>query len=407
MGKLIVVVLDGMGDLPTPILKGKTPLEDAETPNMDYFTEKGALGLLKIFKIDHEDFIRANGSNFGYITLMGSDPRQTSWKRGPIEAIGGGMDFKKGDLAVRFNFGYCDERGIVVDRRAGRISNEEAEKYIEEIKEKLSYSKDYEIKSLLSHRGGLIIKSNQKLGEEITESDPLKEGYRIGIPKPLNNKEENIRSANLLRVFEEQVDKILKNTKLNQGRLTKGGYPVNCILTRGAGTDIPELPDHSDFAAIATSPVEKGICKISNMKLLGLEQPTDKAEDDINETLEILKKNYDNHNKLFIIIKAPDTAGHDGQSMKKKEIFEMIDKTIFNFLKEKINLNQDILCVTADHATPVIMKRHYPEPIPLMITGKIKPDESNKFSEKQCQEGSLGTMWGYDLMKTLHKFYRD
>jgi 2,3-bisphosphoglycerate-independent phosphoglycerate mutase len=406
MAKIIFFIIDGLGGLPTSLLKNKTALEAAKTPSLDYFAEKGRTGFTKNFKKDDEWFIRANGSNFGYISLFGVNPRKTSWKRGPIEAAGVQADFKEGDLALRFDFAYVNPKGVVESRRAGRISNEEGRAFVEEIKEKIRYSGDFEIKHYLRHRGVIVLKSSQKLGGDIVCSDPLKNGLKPRGIEAFKKTEANMRSANMLNIFEQKVNEVLDITKLNVGRRSRGGYPVNRILTRGAGTQLPDLPIYNDFAAICASGVEFGMARISKMKVLGLENPTEEYVDDVNHTLELLKKNFAEHDKFMVFIKAPDTYGHDGNSNKKKQSIEHIDKTIFSFLKEKLNLKEDILCVTADHATPAKLMRHTAEPIPLLISGKLKPDMTTKFGERYCKNGELGEKWGYEIMTFIYKLYR-
>lgn len=407
MGKIVYLIIDGLGGLPTRVLKDKTALESAEKPNLDYFAAKGAVGLTKNFNIDHEKFLAENGSNFGYISLLGTNPRETSWKRGPIEAVGMNAMFTPGkDLAVRMNFAYANLKGEVEDRRAGKMSNSDGRKFVEEIKEKINYKGNYELIHALGHRVLLILKDSQELGEEITGSDPLDVGKKLQDIKPLKSTDENIRSANALRNFEERAHSVLLSTQLNSGRRSKGGYPVTHLISRGIGSNIPELNIYEEWAAICTSPVEFGIAKIAKMDILGIENPTENYEEDIPKTLEVLKKHWNDYEKFMIFIKGPDTYGHSGNSMMKVKSIEMIDRTIVAFLKEKMNLKTDVLCVTADHATPCKLMRHTAEPIPLLISGKIDADNVTVFSEKYCKEGALGEVKGYDIMKKLYKLYR-
>ncbi len=408
MGKLVYVIIDGLGDLPVSLLKDKTPLEAAEKPNIDYFAEKGSQGLAKIYKVDHENFLAENGSNFGGITLLGQDPRDTSWRRGPIEAVGMEMKFREGkDLALRCNLAYVNLKGEVEDRRAGRISNEDGAKFVEEIKDKIKYPAEFEIKHALRHRVITILKSSQPLGEEIVASDPLKADRRLRNVMAMEQSEPNTRSANLLRVFEERVHEVLRASKLNSDRRGKGGYPITHLITRGAGINLPKLPIYDDFAAICTSPVEYGLARLAKMKILGLTEPGEDHEKDTQKTLELLKEHWSQYDKFLIFIKGPDTFAHDGNSMKKKKAIETIDQTIFAFLKENLNLKTDVLCITSDHATPCKLMRHAADPIPLLISGKIQPDNNTTFSEKYCEQGGLGQVWGYDIMKMLYKLYRN
>ncbi|PIO00119.1 hypothetical protein COT72_03085 [archaeon CG10_big_fil_rev_8_21_14_0_10_43_11] len=407
MGKLVYVIIDGLGDEPVSLLKDKTPLEAAETPNLDYFAQKGALGLVQNFRIDHKEFIAENGSNFGGISLLGQNPRDTNWKRGPLESLGAGVNFREGkDLAIRCNLAFVNLKGEVENRRAGRISNEDGHTIIEEIKEKIKYSGDFELKHTLRHRAVLILKSSQPLGEEIRGSDPIEEGEHMRHVLPTNRAEENVRSANMLRSFEERAHEVLRQSKSNNDRRSKAGYPVTHLITRGAGTKLPELPVYDNVAAICTSPVEFGLAKAAGMTILGIENVTEEYEKDIEKTVALLKDQWGAHEKFVIFIKGPDTYGHEGNSMKKKNCIEYLDKTLFAFLKTQLSAQSDVLCVTSDHATPTKLMRHAAEPIPLLICGKIKPDTMSNFAEKYCERGSLGLIQGYDVIKKLYQLYR-
>ncbi len=105
---------------------------------------------------------------------------------------------------------------------------------------------------------------------------------------------------------------------------------------------------------------------------------------------------------LYIHIKGPDEPAHDGDSLKKKEIIETIDRFFFGNLLPKIDMERTIITVTADHSTPCSLKAHSDDPVPLLIAGgDIEADEVATFSEKTCRDGSLGTIEGNQLMKIL------
>ena len=124
--------------------------------------------------------------------------------------------------------------------------------------------------------------------------------------------------------------------------------------------------------------------------------------DDINRVMKATRYNY----KIQVL--------NDGSKDNTEKISKSKGALTYSHKRNKglaETFKSEIHCALKNKADIIVHTdadaQYCSEPIPLMITGKIKPDESNKFSEKQCQEGSLGTMWGYDLMKTLHKFYRD
>ncbi|MCG3219759.1 MAG: phosphoglycerate mutase, partial [Candidatus Heimdallarchaeota archaeon] len=114
--KLLFIVLDGLGDRPIHEFEGKTPLEYANTPNMDKFASLGMNGLLHVIAPGVTP-----GSDTAHLALFGVDPYEYYTGRGPFEAAGIGLEVKEGDIAFRINFATIDEKGIIKDRRAGRI----------------------------------------------------------------------------------------------------------------------------------------------------------------------------------------------------------------------------------------------------------------------------------------------
>jgi 2,3-bisphosphoglycerate-independent phosphoglycerate mutase len=112
-----------------------------------------------------------------------------------------------------------------------------------------------------------------------------------------------------------------------------------------------------------------------------------------------LMKEYD---CLYIHLKGPDEPGHDGNCHRKTDIISAIDDYFFGNLLEKIKLEECIICVTSDHATPCALKVHSDTPVPLLISGGTSKDENVKFSERDCMKGSLGTLErGFELMPRL------
>ncbi|MEP6663912.1 MAG: phosphonopyruvate decarboxylase-related protein, partial [Verrucomicrobiota bacterium] len=113
--KLVLLVMDGVGDIATKENGYMTPLEAAQTPNLDALTKDSAQGRM----IPVAPGVTP-GSGPGHLALFGYDPLEFQVGRGVIEALGLGIDLKSGDVAARANFCTLDAKGIVIDRRAGR-----------------------------------------------------------------------------------------------------------------------------------------------------------------------------------------------------------------------------------------------------------------------------------------------
>jgi 2,3-bisphosphoglycerate-independent phosphoglycerate mutase len=224
MSKAIILVMDGLGDLPDA--KGYTPLSAALKPHMDKLAEEGATGL---FSAIGEGMVP--GSDTSHLNIFGYDHAKYYPGRGPLEALGAGFPLKEGDIAFRANFAIFDY-GKIADRRAGRLPTEEARAYAKYV-QKLKVAPNVEalFQSTVEHRGVLVLRG-KNLSPNITPTDP----HAIGpLPKsvPLDPKDKNAkRTAEALNKFTKMAMQKLEKAKENKPKKR----PVNAIIARGAGT---------------------------------------------------------------------------------------------------------------------------------------------------------------------------
>jgi len=413
--KTILVVLDGVGDLPCLKLKGKTPLEAAKTPNLDFFATQGKCGYMYTIK---EGI--APESDAAVIAIFGYDPYKYITGRGPLEAYGAGIKIKPGDLALRTNFATIKENKEIIDRRVGRtLSSDEAEILAKAINKNVKLPFPFLFKSTIQHRGVLVIRGG--FSSNITNTDPgYVAGGSFGIAKkvkgvlkvqtsnPLDDDEVTNLSASTVNSFVEQSYSILKEHPVNKYRIKKHLLPANIILTRNAGTELPDFSEkRRGWGAIAALPLEKALAKLCGMKVLKFRYPdvTGHAYKDLYDMLrkeiEVAKKyvskKFKRYDCFYIHFKETDAAGHDGLPIEKKKMIEIIDKEFFSFIRKIKNI---LLIVTADHSTPCSLKAHSADPVPLLIYGKGK-DGVKKFSEKACKQGSLGKIYGKNLLNLI------
>ncbi|MEM3627071.1 MAG: alkaline phosphatase family protein [Candidatus Bathyarchaeia archaeon] len=408
--KLIYVVIDGMGDRPIPELKNKTPLEFAETPNMDFLAKNGKTGLMYPVKKGI-----APESDIATMAILGYDPLQYSSGRGILEAVGADMDVKDGDLALRCNFATLGDGEKIIDRRAGRdLTTEEAEELSEAINKNVkleSHPANFEFKNTIGHRGVLVIKGrNTKLSSKITNTDPAyskmqelgvaEHKFEMALKKcePLEDSEEAKISAELVNEFIAKSHMVLDGHKVNKKRAAEGKLKANIILTRDAGHLLPKFFKINEkygvsFVSLTDMPVERGISKLTGMDVITLPPPSRDLKNDciirVNKLLELLTF-YD---CFYIHIKGPDEPSHDGKFDVKAQLISLIDKYFFGEILKAISLENYVICATADHATPCKLKAHSDDPVPLLISGdKIQGDGIPKFSESECRRGSLGVL---------------
>ncbi|MGA3059233.1 MAG: alkaline phosphatase family protein [Candidatus Bathyarchaeia archaeon] len=418
--KLIYVAIDGMGDLPIKSLGGKTPLEAAETPNMDALAKYGKTGLMYTVKKGV-----APESDVAVISLLGYDPFKYSTGRGVIEAAGAGLQMKDGDLALRCNFATLGKGKTIIDRRVARtLTTEEATDLSKATNEHVkleSYPATFEFRNTLGHRAVLLIKSKGKpLSSNITNSDPaytIVNGIGVAQAKvemvlktcePSDNTEAAKVSAALVNEFIEKTHKLWENHPVNINRAAEGKLKANVVLTRDAGHLLPKFFNidhhyHVDFAALADMHAERGIAELAGMESKLLPPPSGNLQKDCELRVKALLDVLPKHDCFYIHLKGPDEPGHDGNCTLKTQIISAIDKYFFGPLLKQISLKDNLICITADHATPCSLKVHSDTPVPILISGdKIDSGKAVKFCEKECAKGSLGTLdRGCELMPQL------
>jgi 2,3-bisphosphoglycerate-independent phosphoglycerate mutase len=421
--KLIYTVIDGMGDLPIEELGDRTPLEAAETPNLDMLAKRGKTGMM--YTVGKGI---APESDVAVISILGYDPFQHHAARGPIEAIGAGLEMNDGDLALRCNFATIDQNSRIIDRRVGRsLTTEEAKILAEAVNREVkldSYPADFTFRSTSGHRGALVINSRRNpLSGEVTNTDPAYERVKgLGVVKrkaemvlqkarPMDGTEAAKISAELVNEFVQKCHVVLGRHKVNRERLAEGKLSGNVLLTRDAGSKLPDFPRINDkygvnFACFVDMPVERGIAALAGMHVLELPPPSGNLESDYTLRVENLLGALPSHDCFYIHIKGPDEPGHDGDFLLKTSMIEAVDKYFLGNLLPNIDLNECIVCVTADHSTPCKLKAHSDDPVPLLISGdEVPTDDVDTFSEKDCRRGSLGTLpHGTALMPMLMKF---
>lgn len=423
--KLIYVVIDGLGDLPIEELGNETPLGAADTPNLDFLARKGKTGLM--YTVGKGI---APESDVGVISILGYNPFKYDTGRGVLEAVGAGVEMKNGDLALRCNFATMGENDRIIDRRAGRdLTYEESAKLSKAVNERVkleSYPADFELRATVGYRAVLVIRSKVKpLSSKISNTDPAyKRLEKLGVVEkdaemvlkqcePADKSDSARFSAALVNEFTAKSHEVLDTHEVNKQRDAVGKLKANVLLLRDAGHMLPEFFNinehyHLSFVCLADMPVERGIAKLAGMHLIDLPPPSSDMRRDCLLRIKKLFEVMPEFDCFYVHIKGTDEPGHDGNFRLKQQLISIIDKNFFGELLQKIDLSNFEVCVTADHSTPCLLRAHSDDPVPVLISGgKIRGDNSGKFSEKECKKGSLGLlMHGAELMPSLVGFLR-
>jgi len=410
---LIYVLLDGVGDLPHPDLDGKTPLEAANTPTLDKIASNGTIG--EVISVGKGI---APESDIAVFNMLGYSFEHADYAgRGVIEAIGVGVDFKDGDLALRGNYSTLNEEEIITDRRAGRqIEKEDADGIAKELEEKIKFSipgTKIVVAPTIGHRVTVRIRTpNQKLSSRITNTDPAYSNIGgMGVAKsvgdflkiekclPLEDVEGAELTSNLVNEFSEQSIKIMRDSEINKKRQVQNKKQLSCILLRDAGNKYPDVAPINEkhgmkFSCIVDMPVELGISEVLKMKAFEAGGLTD-----YEEKAKVAAKAMETQNAIYVHLKGPDEFGHDGDAIGKMKNIEEIDQRFFKTLVENIDSSKVAIIISADHSTPCINKGHSDDPVPVVVSADfIKNDGTTRMTEQQAKKGSIGLLQGAEVV---------
>lgn len=413
--RMVYVLLDGVGDLPHPDLGGRTPLQAARTPNLDRLARGGAMG--RVISVGRGI---APESDIAVFNMLGYGFRHADYAgRGVIEAIGIGIDFRDGDLALRGNFATVDGGGIITDRRAGRhIERADAEAVAAEIERGVKFSRpgaSVVVAPTVGHRVTVRIRlDGEDLSSNVTNTDPayarvdgmgiakaVGDYMRIEKCLPLDGSQGAALAASLVNEFTEQSGRILAESGTNRARAAAGKKTLGCILLRDAGNRHPAVDPIGDvhsmsFSCIVDMPVEIGISRVLRMRAYeagGLTDYEAKARAAAGAVA--------SHNAVYVHLKGPDEFGHDGDAAGKTASIEDIDARFFGPLLDAIDLSATAVVVSADHSTPCISKGHSDDPVPLLVSGggMRNPDSAARFTEQEAEGGSLGLLEGAEVVR--------
>jgi 2,3-bisphosphoglycerate-independent phosphoglycerate mutase len=370
---MVLFVMDGLGGLPHPET-GLTELESARTPNLDALAEKSSLGAL----IPVSPGI-SPGSGPGHLSLFGYDPVEYLIGRGALSALGVGFDLQAGDLAARLNLATLDGEGRVVDRRAGRPTDEVGRRIVEKASSGLVPPEGVEIflDHEKEHRAVLILRG-QGLEADLSDTDPQETGVP---PLPVRALESGSeKSAALMQGVLDQLREILKDEPV-----------VNGVLARGfaAYEGYPGFQERYGLRALALAqyPMYRGVARLVGMDVR--EIPSSPAG-----LVDLLTARFEEYDFFFLHFKYTDSRGEDGDFQAKVEAIESVDALIPGILE----LNPEVFVVTGDHSTPATMAAHSWHSVPTLIASAWARPTGASFGESECRKGDLGTFEGKHLM---------
>ena len=371
--RIVLLVMDGLGDCDNG---GKgTALQQAKKPNLDALAAKSALGLLVPVAT-----AVTPGSGPGHLGLFGYDPIVYQVGRGVLSALGVEFPLEGTDVAARLNFCTLDKAGNVIDRRAGRIPDEENRRVLAKLTSKLKLAPKLQLFLLTEaeHRAVMVLRS-ENLDDNIGDTDPQATGVPpLSCRRPPHN---TSRTAIIVEDLLEQIKALLADEP-----------KANMILGRGFAK-APSWPSMDQryklkSAAVAGYPMYRGVARLLGMPIVA--KPTTAAD----VCAEAAKASQD-HTFVFAHFKYTDKTGEDGDLAGKIQRIEEMDAAIGTLLAAK----PDVLIVTGDHSTPPSLKAHSWHPVPvLMAAPHLRGGDGKPFDEVSCRFGQIGTIPAKELM---------
>jgi len=386
--KSVLLVLDGLGDLPHPEYGFRTALEAASRSHLDQLAKEGVCGLL-----DPVAPGITPGSGPGHFALFGYDPLAVNVGRGVPEALGSGFNLQPSDLAIRGNFcSVFRENERIADRRAHRPSDERCAHLCGLLQQVSLGQAAVYVQPVSEHRFLLVLRG-QGFSPELTETDP--QTLHVPIPEARPLRPTARLTAEVVNAFAQRAYEVLQPETVIGGN--GAAYPEERygVLLRGYGkypslTTLPEIYGIR-CGCVATHPMYKGVALLVGMDLLG-------DAHQLSEQLAVLEEYWDGYDFFFVHVTYTDKAGEDGDFLRKAAVISEVDA----LLPRIRALDPDVLVVTGDHSTPALLKSHSWHPVPVVLWSRhCGRDRVEEFTEAACAGGALGRFRGLELMPQI------
>ena len=370
--KHVVILGDGMADFPIPELGGKTPLQKAYKPNMDFIAKHGILGLVKTVP----DGI-SPGSDTANLSVFGYDPIKYYTGRSPLEAVGMGIDMAPDDVAFRCNLVTLSDEPVynektMLDYSSGEISTEEAAELIHAVNRTLG-SDELVFCPGISYRHCLLWKNGPNKFNLTPPHDILTQKINAYLPEPDENHKK------IYSLMEKSIA-IFKDHPVNQSRIAKGLNPASSIWLWGNGKKAA-LPSfrkkyHTEGAVIAAVDLLKGIALCADLQFIEVEGATGNLHTNFtgkaNAAIQAMKTGTD---FIYLHLAAPDECGHHYEIENKVKAIALIDEKVVGPILQALSQYDDYkVLVLPDHPTPLSLRTHTSDPVPFAMYQKSKHD---------------------------------
>lgn len=396
--KYVVLLCDGMADVPFDGLNGQTPAEAAVKPYMDALAQKAEVGTVRTVP----DGL-APGSDVANLAVLGYDTRECYTGRSPLEAANIGIDLADDDVALRCNLVTLSEdedyaEKTILDYCAGDIHTAEADEIVKTLQKELGGG-EFDFYTGTAYRHCLVWHGGKTALGKITPPHDIT-GRVIGDYLPTDP-----AAAPLLALMKRSVE-ILRDHPINTARTARGDAPANAIWLWGQGKR-PQLQDFRERFGVSGSMISavdllKGIGRIANMNVCEVEGATGYIDTNYEGKLAAAISELDKGQDLvYIHLEGPDECGHRGEAQNKVKALEDIDRRVLGPLLDALHERGDhTVLILPDHPTPLTIRTHSAEPVPYLLYRSNREQASgvSRFTEAEARKTGIYQEVGYRLM---------
>jgi 2,3-bisphosphoglycerate-independent phosphoglycerate mutase len=397
--KAVILIVDGLGDLPIERLGGQTPLEAARTPVLDALAAAGCHGLVDpILPGEIPD------TDSGVGLLFGLPPEQANaLQRGPVEASGAGRRLREGEIAVRANFATIEEReaGLwVSDRRAGRITGHVTELAAAIDGIDLGDGIRAEFRPTDQHRGVLVL-GGVGLDAAVSDTDPGDAGNPGFVLESRPLRPSASLAADKINRFLREAHQRLRDHPVNLAREAAGRPPASGVITRGAGNwfrPANRLKAQGLRAAVvAGCNTVRGLARLFDFDTVCDAAFTADLETDLDGKVTAALAALHDHEIAYVHVKASDLCAHDREPLAKRDFLERLDRALAPLATAGV-----VVALSSDHTTDSNTGAHTADPVPSLI---FDPSETTaaagrsvNFGEAACRQGNLPRLRSFEFL---------
>ena len=415
--KHIIILGDGMADLPVERLGGKTLLQYAHKPMMDQLAREGRCGRLITVP---EGF--PPGSEVANTAILGYDLNKVYEGRGPLEAASIGYEMADDDFAIRCNI-ITLEDGKIITHNGGNLETEDARVLIDYLNEKLAKPINERegcerVKFItgIQYRHLLVIKGGSKHIVCAPPHDHPNEEWRGLLVKAEENAPVEVgrltaqQTADLINEMILKSQELLAQHPFNQERAKRGERQANSIWPWSGGyrpsmeTLMQQYPQVKSGTVISAVDLIRGIGHYAGLKIVEVEGATGLADTNYEGKARAAIEALEHDDFVFVHVEASDEAGHDGDLELKLKTIEYLDQRLIAYIYNKVSTWNEPVCIAVlpDHLTPVEQRIHVGQPVPFLIWYRgMDADKVQQYDEISCVSGSYGLLKLNEFMQTL------